>query len=389
VSVIIALSGCTSAPFVPTPSAASTIQPSGDTAPPSARSPAASPTIGSAPSPSVPTLASGAALPACVPEAPKPSATVTFVASGHAWALSPDGDDLTCLFAIDDAGPFSWGPLGDRALVGGLEVKGVAGGPNIAPTERAVATLTWSRPTGKSIVYASAAGTSLKKVHIDGSPTQDVSPLKSSTYLSVVYHPSGEAFAVAVARAEGQSIWLSSNVGTKPVQLVFSTEGTTFGAMGFDVDGVHLLYTARHADGHAELHRIDLTDPTQAPVVWQGPIGQAISDLEPGPKMGTVAWTASRTCADTVAMVNTPAGTVPALPGATGPTRSIGWLSATRLLVAMGGCGESLALSAVEISTGSAVPLVSGVTLAATRAPLPTPPAPLPKNVATQGSGFS
>jgi hypothetical protein len=32
---------------------------------------------------------------------------------------------------------------------------------------------------------------------------------------------------------------------------------------------------------------------------------------------------------------------------------------------------------------------VSGVTLAAVRAPIPTPPAPLPKNVATQGSGFS
>ena len=48
-----------------------------------------------------------------------------------------------------------------------------------------------------------------------------------------------------------------------------------------------------------------------------------------------------------------------------------------------------LDLSAVDLTTSSVVPLVSGVALAATRAPVPTPFAALPKNVVLKGSGFS
>jgi hypothetical protein len=342
------------------------------------------------PSPSGATLASGDALPTCSPSDPPTSATVTFVAEGHAWALNSSGGDLTCLFAVDDAGPFEWGPLGDRALLGALEVKGIAGGPSLAASKNGVSTVTWSRPTGTSIVYAAGAGTSLHKVHVNGAPTQDVTPLPSSTYLRVAYHPSGEAFAFAVARADGQSIWLSSNLGAKPAAMVFSTEGTTFGAMGFDVDGKHLIYAAQHADNHAELHSIDITDPTRAPVVWEAPIGTTIPELFPGPVTGSVAWTTSTTsCEDSVAMVQTEAGAKPALSGTAGPTQAIGWLDATHLLVAAGGCDGPLDLSAVDLTSGSIVPLVSGVAIAAARAPVPTPAPPLPKNVATQGSGFS
>jgi hypothetical protein len=380
VTVVLILSACTSAPTGPASPGVS----------PTSSATATSPTVGPARSPSVATTASGAELPACVPGVPKASATVTFVASGHAWAMSPSGENLTCLFAVLDAGPFAWGPLGDRALLGGLEVKGVAGGPTLAANNQPIAAITWSRPTGTSIVFATGDGTRLEKVHLDGTPMEDVTPLPSSTYLRVAYHPSGQAFAFAVSRAEGQSIWISSNLGTKPTQVVFSTEGTTFGAMGFDVDGTHLLYAAQHADNHPELHSIDVTDPTRAPVVWEGTVGRTILDLMPGSQTGTVAWTTSTTsCADRVAMVKTTAGIAPAVPGVAGPTRTIGWLTATKLLVATGGCDGSFDLSAVDVSAGSVVPLVSGVTTAAARAPVPTPPAPLPKNVVTQGSGFS
>jgi hypothetical protein len=314
---------------------------------------------------------------------------VTFVAEGHAWALNPSGGDLTCLFAVADAGPFAWGPLGDRVLLGALEVKGVAGGPSLAPGQEPVAAVAWSRPTGISIVYAPAPGTSLKKLRINGAPTQDVTPLPSATYLSVAYHPSGEAFAFAISGSDGQSIWLSTNLGAKPAAMVFSVEGTTFGAMGFDVDGKHLIYAAQHADDHAELHSIDITDTTKAPVVWEGPIGRTIPTLLVGPEEGTVAWTSEASCADSIAMVHTDAGSQPAMPEANGPTRAIGWLDASHLLVAAGTCDGHLALSAVDPTTGSVVPLVSGVALAAARAPVPTPFAALPKNVVLNGSGFS
>jgi hypothetical protein len=88
-------------------------------------------------------------------------------------------------------------------------------------------------------------------------------------------------------------------------------------------------------------------------------------------------------------MAQTPAGTVRALPDEVRPTRAVGWLGATLLLVATGGCDESLDLSAVDVATGSIVPLVSGVSVAAVRTPVPTPPAPLPRPVTALGEGFS
>ena len=314
---------------------------------------------------------------------------MAFVAAGNAWALDPSGSKLTCLFAVADSGPFAWGPLGDRALLAGLEVKGVGDGPSLAPTDEPYATITWSRPTGKSIVYAPGAGTSLEKVHLDGTANEDVTPLSASTYLSIAYHPSGEAFVFVVKQSGADSIWISSNLGKTPGRLVFTEEGTQFGAIGFEADGKHLLYAAQHDDNHADLHRIDITDPTKAPIAWPGPVGPMILEIQPGLETGTVAWTVGTSCKDSVAMAQSPAGTVTAMPDAGGPTRAVGWLGATQLLVATGCGGGRLDLSVVDVSIGSVAPLVSGVDAAAVRTPVPTPPARLPASVATLSSGFS
>ena len=349
----------------------------------------AGPSVSQSASPSIAILASGEALPACTPGAPAASDTVTFIASGDAWALSPSGAHLTCLFALEDPGPFDWGPLGDRVLVGGLGVKGVVGGPDLASRDLTFGTVTWSRPTGTSIVYAPGGRGRLEKIRLDGTGMQDVTPLPSSRYLNVAYHPSGEAFVVAVDRDDGQSIWMSSNTGKKPGRLVFSIEGTKFGALGFEPDGRHLLYAAQHADNHAELHRIDVTDTKQAPVVWEGPVGPMILDIQPGLETGSFAWTSGSTaCEESVAMAHTPSGTVRALPDEARPTRAVGWLDATKLLVATDQCDGRFDLSAVDIATASIVPLVSGVSDAAVRTAVPKPPAPLPTAVANVGSGF-
>ena len=417
VPALIALVACTSTPSA-IPSASSSTEPSQgtaastipsasasasasatstatSTATPTATSTAtptasvSSPSVSSIPSPAVAKLASGVALPACTPGVPKASDTVTFVAAGYAWALSPSGASLTCLFPVADAGPFEWGPLGDRVLLGGLEVKGVAGGPNLAANGQAFGAITWSRPTGKALVYAPTGDVHLQAANVDGSPTLDVTPLPLSKYLTVTYHPSGQAFAFVLERGGAQSIWLATYTGKSAGRLVFSEEGTKFGAIGFEADGKHFIYAAQHADNHAELHRMDVNDTTKAPVAWSGPIGRMILDIRPGLKTGTFAWTTGTSCADSIAMAQTPTGTVRALPDVAVPTRAVGWLSATQLLVATGGCSGPLDLSAVDTVTGSVAPLVSGVSVAAVRTPVPTPPAPLPRPVASLGSGFA
>jgi hypothetical protein len=356
---------------------------------PASPSTVSSPALTPIPPPAGARLVSGVALPACTPGVPAVDDTVTFVADGYAWALSPNGAHLTCLFPVTDPGPFEWGPLGDRVLVGGLEVKGVAGGPSLAASGQTFGAITWSRPTGKTIVYAATGDTVLQKLSVDGSPTQDVTPLQGSKYLSVAYHPSGEAYAFAREEGGFQSIAMSTNTGKTPVQLVFTTQGTKFGAIGFEADGKHLLYAAQIADNHASLHRIAVTDTSNAATLWEGPIGPTVLDIRTGLKSGTFAWTTGTSCSDSVAMAQSPAGTGPALTDEARPTRAVGWLSATQLLVAIGGCSGPFDLSAVDVGSGAVAELVFGVSIAAVRTPVPTPAARLPAAVATLGSGFS
>jgi hypothetical protein len=323
----------------------------------------------------------------CEPEWPTRSDTATFVSAGHAWALSHDGSRLTCLFDVADAGPFVWGPLGDRALIGGFEVKGLAGALTLPPSDLQSGPSSWGRPTGKSIVFVSGDGNGLEKVHLDGKPVQDITPLRGARYLRVTYHPSGLAIAFAVQRAGGESIWISSNGGTKAKRLVFSTEGTKFGALAFGADGIVLYYAAVHANGASVLHELSLENPTEVGALASAPPGKRILDIIPGPEAGSIAWTTGTSCSDTIATAQVAGGNRLTVPGGSRPTRLVGWLDAKRILVATGGCSEPIDLSAVEVATGTAVPLVFGVDAAGVRTPAPTPPPPLPKTDADVGSG--
>lgn len=309
------------------------------------------------------------------------------MSAGHAWALSTDGTRLTCLFDVSDPGPFVWGPLGDRALVGGFEVKGLTGALTLPPSDLRSGTTAWGQPTGRSIVLVSADGHALEKVHLDGEPKEAITPLRPARYLSVVYHPSGLALAFDVERGGGQSIWISSNDGKNPKRLVFSKEGTKFGVLGFGADGVFLYYVALHANGTSVLHDISLKKPTEVGAVASAPPGLQILDIRPGLDPGTIAWTNGTSCDDSVAMARDAKGNDLTVAGGSRPTRVLGWLDAKRILVATGGCAEPIDLSAITVSTGTAVPLVLGVDAAGVRTPAPTPPPPLPKSDADVGSG--
>lgn len=378
-SFLLLLTACTSRQG---PGAQPTSSPTG--------SPTAPPT--SSPSPAAePRLASGADIPdGCEAAAPRVEDTATFVALGRAWALSVDGRRLTCLFEVGDPGPFEWGPLGDRALVAGLEVKGLPGAP-VRPAEGIdPSVLSWGRPTGRSVVFVAPGGSALEKMHLERTTLEDVTPLRAAAFVNVTYHPSGLALGFAIRRGQRESLWLSSNTGEEPSRMVFTEVGTTFGAMAFSQDGRTLLYAALHTDDHTDLHQIDLTDTSQAPVLWASLPGGRILDILPGDAPEVVAFTTGSGCEDSAAMVRT--GSEPGgrflLPGETRPTRAVGWLDGTRMMVATGGCDEPLDLTSVDLAAGEIVPLAFGVDAASVRTPAPTPPPPLPDEVDT-GGGFA
>ena len=312
---------------------------------------------------------------------------MAFVSGGHAWALNAAGTHLTCLFDVQNAGPFLWGPLGDRALLGGFEVRGLPGALTLAPSGLQSGPASWGRPSGKSIVLVTADAEALEKVHLDGKPLEDLSPLGKTKYLNVTYHPSGLALVFSVERSEGQSIWMSSNTGATPRRLIFSKGGTTFGAMAFADDGIGFYYEALHAGGTSVLHELSLDKPNELKALWSAPPGQRIMDIHPGPIRGSLAWTAGSSCDHSVATVQDAKGNKTTVPGGARAAHAIGWLDDRRVLVAIGGCSGPHDLKAVDVVSGSAEPLVFGVDAAGVRTPAPTPPPPLPKTDASLGSG--
>lgn len=330
-----------------------------------------------------PQLASGAPLPpGCAASTPRARATVTFVAGGRAWALEPGTMRLTCLFRTSDPGPFEWGPRADRALLAGLEVKSLGSGPTRAPGTVDPTTASWGRPVGKSIVFVGRNGLALLKANPSGGGFLDVTPVRGARYEQVVYHPSGLAFAFVLRRGGHESIWISSNVGKEPRQLVHGRFHTDFEALAFGDAGTSLYFAAQHTDGHVDVHVLRLGE-SSAPVEWTGKRGEHVSDVLPGWR--GLAVTVGSSCESRRAVVTAtrPEG-VDALPGH--PSRAIGWLDDKHLLVAAGGCGRPLDLYSVDSRTLGKRLLVRSIGAAAVRRAEPLPPPPPPRTSRARSS---
>ena len=133
-----------------------------------------------------------------------------------------------------------------------------------------------------------------------------------------------------------QEIWLSSNLGTDPVRLVFAVGGTRFGALAFSADGETLLYGAVHGDNAPLLHALDLTDPTTNQGLWHGEPGDRIDDISTQPTRDgdLIAMTVGSTCADSRALLFERDQEPRVL--ARSPSRVVGWLGGESVLVATG-----------------------------------------------------
>ena len=327
-----------------------------------------------------------AALPeGCDAATPAPGAVVAFVAGGRSWAVSPDDPaTLHCLFPTPDAGLFSFGPLGDRVALAGLEVRGV--GSKVSRPKSALRPVyySWSRPTGTTLVFTDGARKRLARADLGQSGSRDITPVNAEglTYGDVAYHPSGLAIGFVVTKASGAQIYLSTNQGQDAKLLVDGPAGTTFAHLVFAHDGKSLYYSIDRNDGSHTLARYNLEDGGVAPALWKGdaPIANIVGlGGVPG-----VALTVGTPCANRRAVFSTLDGSAgqPLSTGIEGPTSIVGRLDADRFVVAAGGCDAPSDLYIVRAAPG-ALPtlLITGVDAATLRQPEPTPPPPLPTNL--------
>ena len=331
----------------------------------------------------------------CDGGAPAPGAVVAFVAGGRSWAVSPDVPaSLHCLFPAPDAGLFSFGPLGDRVALPGLEVRGVGSTVSRPKSDLHPVYYSWSRPTGTTVVFTDAPRHRLARADLGRAAARDITPLPGAIYGDVAYHPSGLAIGFVIARPAGNEIWMATNQGQDPQRLVSTQDATAFGHLVFAHDGTDLYYSLDRTDGSHALARYNLPSGDVAPALWTG--SDRIDDIVELAGTPGVALTVGSGCETHRALLS-PLDGSPGIPLSTGhdvPTSIVGRLDRDRFVIATGGCNAPSDLWIVHAAAPDAagattrptaapppVLLVRGVDAATLRQPEPTPPPPLPTNL--------
>jgi hypothetical protein len=322
----------------------------------------------------VTTLAGGQPLPEGCPGGIKDSQTVAFHAEGRVWSLNPETGVVACLIEISDPGPFRWGPLGDRVVLGDAQVLGVNDVVPATTLKAEPAAMDWGHPVGIAIVYAGESEGVPFKHYLEESRTAKLSDLPRAGYRQLIYHPSGLALAFILDDKDGTSIWISTNEGADPHRLVFSRSGAVFTSIAFSPDGRYLSWTADHGQ-FAAIHTMDLTDRTTFTDDWREE-GLQAAGLAISPTGDGLAMTTGGDCASHEARVVTGENDSLTFDSEGRPSEVRGWLDPSTLLVGVGGCGEQLDLYTWTVGDEDpeATLVVSGVTAGASRAKAPPGP---------------
>jgi len=317
------------------------------------------------------------------------AAPLAFVTRGRVFAVDPAAarPAAHCLFETADAGLFSWGPRGDRVVLRGMQVQAIGSAPSRPPGRVQVSYFSWSRPTGTTVVFIDPPQTRLERADMGTAATRDITPIPGLKYGDLAYHPSGVSigFVVQGPANARTGIWMATNQGQNPVQLVSVPATTAIRHIVFAHDGTGLLYSVDRGAEHM-LARYDLASGQAATDLWTGdaPIADIIETAgQPG-----VALTVGATCTEHRAIYAPLDATgQPLTVPVSGPTSVIGRVDADRFVVGVGGCDGPMDLYLVNRSDGPATLLVNDVDAAASRAPEPTPPPPLPPKLPASGFG--
>jgi hypothetical protein len=301
---------------------------------------------------------------------------VTFVLGSELYVARRSGSVARCVLEVPKPLDLDWGPQGDRVSFGDLrryEGDGVVSLDDLAES------VSWSRPTGRAIVYVTEGR--LLKVDAFGDQPVDISFL--ADHDEVVYHPAGTHIAVTGTAREGTyGLWLATNVGKDHQLLAIGEDARRIFSLSFAHDGTTMYYAAEH-DDHYDVHSLRLALQDEEGATRDAELGT----LDSAPtEMGDVVVSefTSEMVAYTVGSCDEGKttrvwdGDVTELGGELEglSTEPVGWLPNGELLVLarQSGCEGDGTLYAW--GDGGATSLVPGVSAAGVRAILPPPPDP-------------
>jgi hypothetical protein len=192
------------------------------------------------------------------------SAEVTFVRDGRLYGVRSEPPAMVqrCLAELQpgDVGQISWGPQGDRYLIGNHTfVVGDKRSPT-GFTDGQIAT--WSSPKGTAILRVDPTARSVaKRNNLDDPAITDL-PVMSEAY-DALYHPAGRNIAV-VGRPTPSStygIWLISNDGENPKLITAGEDAKRIRLLrwlGLEGNRQNLEFYAEHLDGSEHFHHLTL-----------------------------------------------------------------------------------------------------------------------------------
>jgi hypothetical protein len=257
---------------------------------------------------------------------------VSWVQDGQLRALA-DGAAPTCLVdGVAGTSPISWTSDAGRALLDPTRSIS-ASGPHPTGFDASLDTVVLSAPTGTATIAIDPATHRLIRHGSDGA-VSDISFLASTD--EAIYHPRGtRIIAVGTSDTGAYGIWLSSNLGADPKQILSVEDPTTpVTNLSLSADGQTLFFI------HGFVHRLYVPNLilTEIGVAGRDEAHLVVSKLEEAQ-----AWTTGPCDATGTVLMDsnltpeaTDLRTIAGSPftGSTQVLEPIGWLSGYRLVVA-------------------------------------------------------